>query len=628
MGKIKRISAFLLAIAMCFTFVTVASAYTDTNPNTHRNTGHHIADLIGVARTQLGYTELNSSGLPISSTQDGGYTKYGASFGESNGAWCAYFIAWCASQAGIPSSVLPRLGNCGTLADWFKARSKYYTPSSGYIPKTGDIIFYNWSGNLNWEQHVGIVTGVSGGNVYTIEGNTGGSRGYRCEGKTRTRSASYIIGYATPDYNDASTYRGSYSFTSQNSQSKSIAYSTSKLAVITTSATDITSTNATLNGSFTNGGNLYITSYGFYFGNEKTKLTKYSVGGSIRKSKSDITMDVQTKTKTELKPNTTYYYKSFVTIDGVDYNGPLYAVVTVNDKPTQLLLSEESINVGIGQTTELLAIQLPVGSTDKGITWKSANEEVAKVENGMIYGISYGKVIVTATTNYGSVTSQCVVNVLIPSPQNIVIENISETEIMLSWDEVENADGYIIYRTESLDQEFTEYKKLGSSKTTFNDDDLEPGKRYYYRLQTIADDKEYNSDLSQTVYTTARIASPENITISSFLTASIRLTWGEIEEANGYIVYRSDKYDGLYKIVGSVKSNEFIDTDVICGTEYFYKIVAENGNSATMSGYSVTVSTVAEAKQLGMASIELPIPVDGNVKTSFSVFSLNNKATF
>ena len=33
-------------------------------------------------------------------------TKYGTS-----GAWCAHFIIWCANQANIPTSVLPRLYN-------------------------------------------------------------------------------------------------------------------------------------------------------------------------------------------------------------------------------------------------------------------------------------------------------------------------------------------------------------------------------------------------------------------------------------------------------------------------------------------------------------------------------------
>lgn len=624
MGRTKRILALILAVAMCFTFVTVASAYVDTNPNTHRNTGHHIADLIGVARTQLGYTELSTStGMPLAPGHDGGYTKYGASFGDSTGPWCAYFVAWCASQAGIPSSVLPRLGNCGTLADWFEARSRYYTSNTGYIPKTGDIIFYNWNGRLNWEQHVGIVTGVSGDSVYTIEGNTGNSPGYRCESKTRNMGAYYIIGYGVPDYNDAETYRGSYSFSTPG-RSQSIAYSTSKLAVVTTSATDITSTNAILNGSFSNAGGLYVSSYGFKFGKKKKETKKYSLGGGTSTKSVNLSMDVRKKTGEKLTPSTTYYYQSYVTISGVDYTGPMYAVVTVNDKPSQLMLSENNVNVGIGQTTELLAIPIPLGSTDKGITWESANEKIATVDNGVITGVGYGKVIVTAKANYGGVTSQCTVNVLIPAPQNVEIENISETVISLKWDKVENAKGYMIYRSNSRDGEFEAYEKSGAGKTEFVDEELEPGTRYYYKIQTLAKKEEYNSDLTEAVYTTARIAAPKNVVASNFIAASLRVTWDKVDEAKNYIVYRGEALNGLYKIVGSTATGVFVDTDIISGNNYFYRIVATNGNERTISGYSETAFILAQSSKLGLVDVQLPVPdinenLFKNLKLNFAI---------
>lgn len=278
-AKIKQATALLLAAAMCLTLAVTAFGYNDAYPNTHRNTGQHIADLIGVAKTQLGYTELSTqTGYPIAPNRDGGYTKYGASFGEPCGAWCAYFISWCASQAGIPSSVVARLGNCNSIISWYSNRSRFYYRSSGYVPKTGDLILYNWSGGTSG-QHIGIVTGVSGNNVFTIEGNTGGTLGYRCEGRTRNRTASYVVGYAVPNYNDASTYVGSYSFASSvsggsASYSDSIAYTTSKLSIVTTSATGITSSSAVLNGAVKNAGKLFVSNAGFYFGTDKLKLKK------------------------------------------------------------------------------------------------------------------------------------------------------------------------------------------------------------------------------------------------------------------------------------------------------------------------------------------------------------------
>lgn len=179
--------------------VAYAFAYDDTHPNTYVNTGNYINDLIGVARTQIGYRELDlSTGEPIADNGTAGYTKYGESFGDPTGEWCAYFISWCAREAEIPTSVMPRLGNCATMVKWYETNSVFHTASSGYIPKTGDLVFINWSGGET-AKHVGIITGVSGDTLYTIEGNTGVGRGYECMARTRRLSASYIVGYGVVD---------------------------------------------------------------------------------------------------------------------------------------------------------------------------------------------------------------------------------------------------------------------------------------------------------------------------------------------------------------------------------------------------------------------------------------------
>ena len=590
----KRICAIFLMAVMCFclAFRVAGAGYPDYYPNTHRNTGSHIADLIGVAKTQLGYTELSNSGVPISSSSDGGYTKYGASFGDPNGAWCAYFISWCASQAGIPSSIVPRLGNCVTLTEWYRSRSIYYSHSSGYIPKPGDMVFYNWDGGSG-AQHIGIVTGVSGSNLYTIEGNTGGDEGYMCNGRTRNLNESYVLGYGVPKYNDASTYVGSYSFaasvsSSGNSYSDSTVYSNDKLSVVTTSATNITCTNATLNGSVKNLGGHYISSAGFYFGEDKNNLNSYPVLSGVSQQSITLSMDVEKKCG-KLLPNTTYFYRAYVTINGNLFTGPMYAVVTVDDKPQQLVLSETSVSVGVGQTTGIMWAQLPIGSKDEGVTWSSTDPSVAVIDNdGTITGLSFGKVTLTATTNYGSVFSSIDVNVFIASPQNIVLKNISKNEIGISWEKVENAKGYIIYRCESSDGNYKELKKLDGDKTSFVDDEINEGHRYYYKMKTLAKDEKYDSDITEVMYITAKLPAPEvkNITDENGFG---RLSWNKIAGAEKYTVYRSNSRDGVFVAVGNVRGTSFTDFSAGQNGEYFYKVVACAKNERATSSFSEIV---------------------------------------
>ena len=65
-----------------------------------------------------------------------------------------------------------------------------------YAPQMGDIIFFRSDSASSASDHVGIVTGCDGTNVFTIEGNSSDAvseRKYKLEDK-------YIVGYAAPNY--------------------------------------------------------------------------------------------------------------------------------------------------------------------------------------------------------------------------------------------------------------------------------------------------------------------------------------------------------------------------------------------------------------------------------------------
>lgn len=147
----KRILCFLLAMVMLpMCLLEVAVPTQAAYENTYSNTGDMRADIIGVAKTQVGYRESNNR------------TKYGEWYGSPTIAWCAVFIAWCANQAGIPTSIIKKQG-------WANASSfgwKSY-PASTRMPQPGDVFFRG-------SAHTGLVYYVEGNYFYTIEGNTWG----------------------------------------------------------------------------------------------------------------------------------------------------------------------------------------------------------------------------------------------------------------------------------------------------------------------------------------------------------------------------------------------------------------------------------------------------------------------
>lgn len=91
-------------------------------------------------------------------------------------AWCAAFISAIAIECDC-TDIIPISANCDEM---YKKGLVIgiSIPKDTWIPKVGDIIFYDW--NLNGElDHVGVVENKNGNNIHVLEGNKNDSVSYR-----------------------------------------------------------------------------------------------------------------------------------------------------------------------------------------------------------------------------------------------------------------------------------------------------------------------------------------------------------------------------------------------------------------------------------------------------------------
>lgn len=120
----------------------------------------------------------------------GDVTKYPEAFGRRAEKYCADFVSWVCTQAGIPLDQY----NCETLKNAMEDQGKFKTSD----PKPGDLVFFDWDGD-GTADHVGIVKSVNAdGTLTTIEGNTGDGHGGPEGVHERTRSTDSVLGYAYP----------------------------------------------------------------------------------------------------------------------------------------------------------------------------------------------------------------------------------------------------------------------------------------------------------------------------------------------------------------------------------------------------------------------------------------------
>ena len=132
-------------------------------------TGSYSQDILAIAQSQLGYTESSRNYIVDENGDTKGYTRYGAWYGIPYGDWCAMFVSFCLHYASVEE--MPINACCSSWISDLEAAGLYEVPSE-YIPKAGDIIFFDWE-NDGRSDHVGLVETLDGTNVTTIEGNMG-----------------------------------------------------------------------------------------------------------------------------------------------------------------------------------------------------------------------------------------------------------------------------------------------------------------------------------------------------------------------------------------------------------------------------------------------------------------------
>jgi uncharacterized protein YjdB len=103
-----------------------------------------------------------------------------------------------------------------------------------------------------------------------------------------------------------------------------------------------------------------------------------------------------------------------ITVTTVDGGKTDSCLVTGIDPihPTGVSVAPKTATVKVGATQQLTTAVSPSDATNKSVTWTSNYPAIASVNSyGLVYGLSIGTAVITATTVDGSLTDTCVVTV-------------------------------------------------------------------------------------------------------------------------------------------------------------------------------------------------------------------------
>ena len=208
-------------------------------------------------------------------------------------------------------------------------------------------------------------------------------------------------------------------------------------------------------------------------------------------------------------------------------------------------------------------------------------------------------------------------------PTNFEARALSSSEIVLTWDVVENATSYKVYGALVQDQELI----ATVTEPLYTVTELESARLYCFYVSAVRGEKE-TAMTEETCATTLDLEpfAPTNLVATTIDATTIGLTWEAGENSLKYNIYR----DGVN--VGESEGTAYVDRNLTQGTTYCYTVKGVRGDvesaeasdeaCATTGGVAPTAPVAPvnlNAEVLSESSIKLSWGAVGNA-TSYKVY--------
>ena len=295
-----------------------------------------------------------------------------------------------------------------------------------------------------------------------------------------------------------------------------------------------------------------------------------------------------TFTNTNAEAGKTYYYKvRAIAKDGTYANSKV--VSTTCDLACPVVTATNTASTGYPKLT-WEAVEGAVSYKVYRAASKTGTYSLAKTTTGTTYTNStakvgktyYYKVMAVAEKSAANSAYSAILSRTCDLPQPVVTaSNVTATGYpKLTWEAVEGAVSYKVYRSTAKDGTYSLTKTTTS--TSYTNTSAKPGNVYYYKVVAVAEDGTTSApsnivgrtcDLPQPVVTASNVAK----------SGKVKLTWEPVEGAVEYKVYRSTSKDGTYSLTKTLTNTTYTNTNAVAGTKYYYKVVAVAEKSAANS---------------------------------------------
>lgn len=155
--------------------------------------------------------------------------------------------------------------------------------------------------------------------------------------------------------------------------------------------------------------------------------------------------------------------------------------------------------------------------------------------------------------------------------KNVKAEKGGKNKVKLSWNSVSGAEGYIVYKR-GADGAFKYTGMTG--KLTFMDTKASGSEYNFYKIYPYYKEKGKNviGTVKGYVYAKAGLSAVTNLKVQN-IGKNIKITWGKVKDADGYIIYRKEGEKAFqYLYMKGADATSFVDTKCAGDCYNFYRV--------------------------------------------------------
>ena len=192
----------------------------------------------------------------------------------------------------------------------------------------------------------------------------------------------------------------------------------------------------------------------------------------------------------------------------------------------------------------------------------------------------------------------------------------SSGKIKLTWNKVDGAVKYQVYRALSRNGKYGIIKAV-SDATSYVNENAEAGKRYYYYVVAVAQDGT-KSEKSNIVDRTCDLARPAKVTLSNVeASGKVKVSWTAVAGAKEYKIYRANKSNGEFILQKTTAALTWTDGNSKAGNTYFYRVVAVHKTSSANSAPTARKSRLTDLPRPATVTLT-NVASTGKIKVSWT----------